>query len=406
MKWASTWVERVSMRLSSWSAVVAWIVILVSGAVLWFRFPLGESIRRSPVPGDFSLFFKAWERARLGENPYLADSVATFHYSPGILTFMGVLPGSSPEAGWFAFGTISIVALMLALLVGARYRSWTQVVALILGLAFAWKGILATMDYGQLELVILCLAVLSTLLLRRVPSVSGFLAGTLPWIKLPWLLLAFPLVVVLLSRRGTKLSGFFSGYFAACFAWGAAIPALVFGSDRAMELSQAWFHMLRDQPLAFYLDATNQSLWTSAVRWVETLGYENLFLGLGAVGVLAGWILGRMTQKTTQRSSQPQFSPLAAIGPWLILVQLVNPLSWWWGSVHAVAIPFSALAGAGESGEVKRGPLRVSLWILALALWMLQIGVVGRQLGFDPAKDYFSHGAGTIWWLALLLLSI
>ncbi len=393
------------MRLSSWSAVAAWAIILITGTLLWFRFPVSEVIRHGQLPGDFSLYLEAWRVVRDGGNPYLAEGGA-FHHSPGFLAAMGLLPESSPEAAWFAFGTTGIGVLVVALLAGARYRSWTQVLALVLGLGFAWRGILATMDHGQLELIALGFAVLSALFLRRASAVSGFLAGALPWIKLPWLILAFPLVVVLLSRREAKLSGFFSGYFAACFAFGAAIPAVVFGSDRALELSQAWVQLLRERPVAAYFDHANQSLWTSAVRWVGELGYENLFLGLGGVGVVAGLLLGRMTQKTIDRADTPQFSPLAAIGPWLILVQLINPLSWWWGSVHAVGIPFAALAGGDGRREVRPGPLRSALWALAIGLWLLQVGAIGRLAGLGTLNDYFAYGAGTLWWLALLLLSI
>jgi hypothetical protein len=388
-----------------WSILAGWALILACCIALWLRYPVDQAIHHGPVPGDFSVYVQAWQRISAGATPYVSSDPSPYKYAPGVLALMGLLPKTSPGAAWFVFGTLSILALGLSLLLGALYRSWWQVLALALGLALAWKGILETLDYGQMELIILGMAVLSTVLLRRASFLSGVLAGTLPWIKMPWGLLGLPLVVILLARKQGKLAPFFSGYFAACFAWGAAVPAVLFGSERAMHLSQQWVALLRGQPESLYFSNINQSLWVSVIRWLGPDPSLTWILGaLGIACVALGLILGRMIQKTRMRSAQPQFSALAAIGPWLLFVQLLNPLSWRWGSVLAIGIPFAAINSQGA--EIRRGPLRVAVWGAVIALWLLQLNPVVQAMGWHHWTELHSWGEVTLYWLGLLLLSI
>jgi len=402
-----------SSRFAGFQVVIAYLIIAAAAVTLWIRYPVNQSFGEGQVPGDFAVYHQAWQRVSAGQNPYVTTDPSPYKYSPGILTIMGGLEkavgSTSIDRAWFVFGSFSILLLAVGLLSGDRFRSNASLVALLLGLILSWKGILETLDYGQLELIIFGVAMLATVSLRRASPISGLLAGTLPWIKLPWVLLAFPLIVILLMRKGTKLSRFFSGYFASCFIWGAALPAMVYGSERAKELSQAWIALLKAQPESLYYSDINQSIWITANRWISqwpALGLgdspEALLIGVGIAALILGLVVGRMTQKTAERGQSVQFSALAAIAPWLLLTQLLNPLSWRWGSVFALAAPFATL---GTKGEVRRGPLRVVVMAFILTLWLLQQNPVVRALGYNHWTELHSAGVITLYWIGLLVLS-
>src|SRR5690606_1528682 len=126
------------------------------------------------------------------------------------------------------------------------------------------------------EMFIFPILIISTAIYTRQTLLSGALIGMLPWIKLP---LLFMLVAFFFasSRRDRKdgkpplrrLKLFFSGFLLSSVFWGAGLPSLAFGPDRALKLSQAWYAVLRDQPQSLFLNDVNQSLWASVGRWVD-----------------------------------------------------------------------------------------------------------------------------------------
>jgi hypothetical protein len=393
--------------LGTWTIWVSWTVILLCAVALWFRYPGSQIGQAGGVPSDFSVYYRAWERVAVGENPYMASDPSPYKYSPGVLAMMYLLPHSSAQSAWVFFGSLSIGIFALSMLIGARYRNRNQLLALLIGLGLGWKGILETLDYGQLELLIFGIAVISTALLRRASTFSGLLAGTLPWIKLPWILLLLPMLITVVTRKTAgKLPRFFSGYFAACFLWGAALPALTFGPERALGLSQGWVGILKTQPRSLYFSDINQSLWISIQRWVGSeLSAQNGYLTLGCGAILVGCILARLARRTAERGQSSQFAALASISPWLIMTQLLNPLSWRWGSVFLIGIPFAALEAEGRETS-RRRPWRIFLWSVVLLLILLQQNPIVKALGYSHWADLHGLGLITVLWIALLLLAI
>ncbi len=377
------------------------LLVVFVGALLYVRYPGNPaSFQQGGAPLDFGVYHRAWSRVEARENPYVVADPSPYKYSPGALALVQYLP-RDPAAAWKVYSSLCILALMAALLIGARTPTWKSVLWLALGLGAAWKGIIETFDYGQLEVLLLALAVASAALRRRQPLISGLLGGTLPWLKLPWVLLFLPLCLVNVQslsgsgRKEKRVRLVISGYLLAWFFWGAAFPALVFGTERAQFLTRGWFHVLAAQPKALFLSDLNQSAWISALRWSGV----HPMMGFGVMACLLGLFLGVFSARLLK--VVPGREVFSWLTPWLILVQLLNPLSWRWGSVFLVGAFFSM---ALES----RLP-RWSRWLSAAfaAFWfLLQLNPVVQALGLQHWSVLHAYGVVTAYWFSMLLLCL
>jgi hypothetical protein len=210
-----------------------------------------------------------------------------------------------------------------------------------------------------------------------------------------------------------------AGYFGSSFLWAAAIPALVFGPERAMLLSQDWMTLVKASPESLYLSEDNQSAWATAARWfggdltAASHSVEVQFLALAAVGILGSLMLGRLTRRTAQRGRSPQFAALATIGPWMLLIQLLNPLSWRWGSVFVLGIPM--VSQSGQAGDPEAGSFRfpwgfrrstILPWCIIVVLWLLQQNWVVQAFGYSNWTELQSWGIVTFYWLSFILLAL
>lgn len=404
---APTPFERFKERvLQPWLAAL--FFSLAFGIILYLRYPGKFDSYTSNVPQDFGVYVKAWQRFIQGESPYVANEYLAFKYSPGMLALIGILP-KAPADAWFAFSTLCVAALTLSLMIGARYRTWRDVVALMIGVLLSWKGILECFDYGQVEVFIFPVLILATSIYTRYTLLSGALIGMLPWIKAPLLFMLVPFVVASSRREREdgkpplrRLKLFVSGFLFSSVFWGAGLPSLTFGPDRALRMSQDWFHLLKTQPGSLFANDVNQSLWASVGRWVDASSSDpaSTMTALGIAGVLAGLLMGLLVlRRPYAPTAQDSF---VWISPWLIMGQLVNPLSWRWGSVYLIGAAFAAFR-PGRRFLWFRG----LLWIGVLALFLLQQNpFLKTVLGVHHWTELHESGVITLYWVSLLLLSI
>lgn len=367
--------------------------------ILYFRFPGKFESYQTHIPPDFGSYLRAWNSLLQGENPY----ATSFKYSPGFLALIGILP-KNPQDAWFAFSTISIAGLCLALMIGARYRKWKDVFYLFLGIALAWKGALETLTYGQVELLVLMLVIVATATFTRFTIVAGAIMGMLPWLKLPLLFLLIPFVMAA-SRWQPDAEGkpplrrlklFVSGFLLSSVFWGAAVPSLAFGPEKALKLSQAWYATLVQQPASVFVSELNQSLWITIDRLLD---FDRL-TAFGVSGILGGLLLGLLVLRRPHTpTAQDAF---VWVTPWLIMTQLVNPLSWRWGSVYLVGACFSAFR-PGRRFLWFRG----FIWLGVIFFFLLQQNFFVREvLGLSHWTELHDVGVVTGYWVLLLLLSI
>jgi hypothetical protein len=167
-------------------------------------------------------------------------------------------------------------------------------------------------------------------------------------------------------------------------------------------MSQEWFQLLKTQPSTLFANDVNQSLWASVGRWVNVFALDSasMMSALGIAGVLAGLLMGLLVlRRPYAPTAQDSF---VWITPWLIMGQLVNPLSWRWGSVYLIGAAFAAFR-----------PGRRFLWFRGL-LWLAVIGFFLLQqnpflktvLGLHHWTELHEAGVITLYWVTLLLLSI
>lgn len=409
----STDSNRPFVRFSEWVVkrltpqTCAKVICLLFAILLYARYPGKIDFDRSTIPQDFGVYVKAWQRHKLGESPYIAKDFLAFKYSPGALALIGLLP-QAPIAAWFVFSSFCIGLLTVSLAIGAEYRVWRNVMALVLGIGLAWKGLIECFDYGQVEVFILPIVVIATFLYARFTFTSGVLIGMLPWIKIPLLFMFIPFALGARQRKtedgalpDRRSKTFIGGFLLSGVFWGAFLPMIVFGARRALSLSRDWLELLRTQPASLFSSDMNQSLWASVGRWtgVQPSNPSSMTLMFVIVGILGGLLTVLLVLRRPY-SPAPRTS-LAWISPWLILNQLINPLSWRWGSVYLVGIGFSAL------NPRRSHWLRVILWIGVLALFLLQQNpFVKGMLRLSSWTDLHDTGLITLYWVALLLSSL
>jgi hypothetical protein len=388
--------------------LAALIFSLAVGTILYLRYPGKFDSYTSIIPQDFGVYVKAWQRHVQGVSPYVPNEYLSFKYSPGMLALIGVLP-KAPTDAWFAFSTLCVALLTLSLMIGARYRTWRDVVALMLGVILAWKGILECFDYGQVEVFIFPVLIIATSIYTRYTLLSGALIGMLPWIKAPLLFMIVPFIVASSRREREdgkpplrRLKLFVSGFLFSSVFWGAGLPSLAFGPDKAMRMSQDWFNLLKTQPASLFANDINQSLWASVSRWVNVHpgAPASALTALGIAGVLAGLLMGLLIlRRPYAPTAQDSF---VWITPWLIMGQLVNPLSWRWGSVYLIGAAFAAFR-PGRRFLWMRG----LLWLAVIGLFLLQQNPFDRTvLGIGHWTELHEAGVITLYWVVLLLLSI
>ncbi|OFZ84032.1 MAG: hypothetical protein A3K03_10330 [Bdellovibrionales bacterium RIFOXYD1_FULL_44_7] len=350
------------------------------------------------MPADFAVYFRAAiERVPSGANPYDSFDLSPFKYSPGVLAILTFMPRSY-VGSWFAFSSVSILCLTAALLLGSTYKTRKEVIALLIGIAISWKGFIETLDYGQIEFVILLFSVLAAWFASSRPFWSGFFAGFLPWIKLPWGFLALPFFIISYLRGGKRSSlAFLAGHFSAALFWGIIIPGLVFGLTKTYQFYLSWIDLLKVQPKELYLTDMNQSIWIAVSRWTGLSQLPSALLVLVIVVPLVILLIRRLISDS-QSPLKPAFFWLS---PWLLLNQMINPLAWRWGSVFVVGTAIAAL----EPKLLKGTSRRILIAVIFLFI-LAQMNPIVKLLGFDHWSYFHNHGLVTAYWLFLILLAL
>ncbi|MGK5088352.1 glycosyltransferase 87 family protein [Bdellovibrionota bacterium FG-2] len=383
---------------------LAGLLIIVVSGVLFVRYPLKSvSPENAGAPGDFTVYLRASDRLAHGSSPYVSTDTSPYKYSPALAGIASLIPH---ERAWFLFSALSIFGLGAALFWGLPFQSLKTLGLLVIGWCLGWKGILETLDYGQIDFVLLIFGVLAARWLMEKPFWAGFIVGCLPAIKLPWILMGMPFQIESLVEAGESVrkrrSIFLLGLIAAVLSWVIVLPILFWGPSQAWELTQAWVMLLiQGQPSALFLSDINQTIGLLAWR---LSGHElsvsvSALLG-GAIALFLGfWVLHM--RKLFPVS--PRKLPLVWLAPWLLLIQLVNPLAWRWGSLFIVAIPLAVAQGQPTKEWLKHW---APLWISVIILWILQLNPVARNLGFEAWTDFHGWGLITVYWIALVLLSV
>jgi len=365
------------------------------------------------VPTEFKAFLHQVDQARSGADPYLGPwERQLYPYSPAVLALGTLWSGDGGEVSaqaarvlnaWGLTSAFCIGALALALGLGSSYSRRRSLLCLFAGMALAWGGIRESFLSGHIEFWILSASVLAAALLRPRPGFAGFVLGLLPGLKAGWAILFLPFLIVamtaqwdLYGKRSRRARYYITGYLVGIVTWGAALPSIVFGNERARDLFESWFRQLSLAPANVFYSLDNQSAWASGARWFEHLPG----IGLGFAAVLLGLLLGVLVLRPLPALSEPW----RWLSPWLLFVQLFHPISWKWGSLFLIGAPFAIWDRAGNepswvaSPWIRRGVLGlaalllVSQWSDILSLLQLPVQVL--------------EASSTLIWFLLVILAL
>lgn len=307
------------MRLK-WVKILAGFALFGVGLSLFYRHWEG---RQTP-PQDFLVFHRAGLEAAQGGEIYRPTDPLPFKNAPGALEIFRLLP-DEPVTAWLVFKALSIAVAFSALFPLFGFERRRDLALLGLGLLLSWRGIIETLDFGQLELFGMGGILWAAFAQARGRAFSvGVALAFLPLFKPAWALLWLYFWLRAGPRRARLTLGLGGG---SIVGWGL-LPLLMEGPERAIALTRAWVAQLGAQPAALFsgADVFNQNLFIACARWFGS----GLGFGIALVVALSGVAL---LYARRARPWQEQ------IGPWLIFMQLLNPLAWRWGSVFLLALP-------------------------------------------------------------------
>ena len=278
------------------------LILLPLVLYLFFRFQHG-------TPGDFEVYRVALSRLDAGLAVYQISDLNPYKYSPAFLwIFKWAFGWSRDPWPWFlGFSLSAWCGSLWMFLKSLRIEGWLGSVALVIALLLGFRGILETLGYGQVDLLLHSVVLIAYS--RWLGGVSekgkglesiligvGF-AGVLV-VKPPFLLLMVPFF---LARNWTVAGSMVLSLFAFL-----GIPFVMKGAGGGMALYSEWFALLQQQHTPEYLTGNMvQNLSATICRWFGILdqvhriqhGIEILtlcFFGVlwfRRVRMTPGWIL-------------------------------------------------------------------------------------------------------------------
>ncbi len=374
-------------------------LVLVFGFVLFFRY--SENFRLgAEVPADFKVYHTAVNRVKKGMNPYLPSEKSPYKYSLAALVPLQVLP---EEAGWAwaIFKLFCLVAWGAAIGMGANFSRWREVSCLLVGLALSWKGLIETLEYGQIEFLVLFISTLAIWLWEKKICFAGLILGSLVWFKLPWGFLIFPFFIQSFKLQPLDRWRLIFGFLVGLIGLGILVPIFLFGIKNTFFWTQSWVDLLIHQPEELYRSDLNQSLWNSSARWIAMWGRVGFWMAGGCI-FLSLYAFFKLTLKSVSQHSFQ--SPLREMIPWLILMQLMNPLGWRWGSLLLIGAPFAQVSLEKKS-RLQNG-MRVFLYLGVVILFILQFPWGSSILGLAHRFDFSLYGGVSVYWILILILCL
>lgn len=388
--------EGAQTRVGKYAVAIALGIVVTAASILLLNIPVKARLGTVDVPDAFRTVLAAKERLVARQSPYHPALEPAYTHSPGVLVPVQWFPQDAATA-WFWISLSMVIAWAVVLSISSGRWTIRTVFLLLFGLGLAWPATFESLQRGQLELLLFVIAAFGAYFVNKVPILSGLLIGTLPWFRLQWAILFLPFILVVTQKKRWRLAQFFLGYFMAMLTWGAGIFNVTFGSDRGMELTREWFSILKEQRLSLFLDSNNQSLWISLTRW---LGDASLSV-YGLTAMIVGLLLGRMVARSTE--VRPYGGELAWISPWLMIGQLMNPLSWKWANVFVIGMPLAFAQGKWIDNIWVRRLLVVCVITLML---LVQYAPFTQKVGIDVQADLLGYGVLTLQWLLLLILCL
>ncbi|MFL5262530.1 MAG: glycosyltransferase family 87 protein [Anaeromyxobacteraceae bacterium] len=283
--------------------------------------------RATVRPGvDFGVFHAAGARFRAGLDLYLPPAQFPYRYAPAVAALFApfaTLPFPLARAVWAAVNAAIVLGVAIAL---DRRLGSRAPLAVPLSWALLAQPLAQELSYGQVDLLVLALALTAFELDRRGHEVTGgALVAAAAALKVAPAVLAVDWAV---RRRWRPFAG-----AAVAGAVLAAVTAARYGVPGALEQHAHWY-ATQSSDVQYMVDALrNQSLWAMS----RTLGLGN------AGGALAS--LGLIALAASARGRRRQLVLLAAI-------PLVSGYGWPQLFILAVPLLAETIAAGGATAWI------------------------------------------------------
>jgi alpha-1,2-mannosyltransferase len=334
-------------------------------------------LQHAPAGGDTAVYQAGAASLLHGLPLYDSDTLPfepayaqlPFTYPPFAALLFTPLVVVPPQVAWGIMNAVSALSLIAVVYVVLRklprLPSWLSPAwgAVLLGVVLlAIEPVRVTLDYGQINLLLLALVVLDVLVLRRF---SGVLVGIAAAVKLVPLIFVVHFLIVGRPRDALRAAGTFAGLQALMFViaphdayrfW----THTVFDSSRIGPTNWSWNQSLSGMVRRF----SEQAAWSQPVAYLV-----GLLLAIGA------FVLVR------EFADRPVYAMLVTG----FLALLVSPVSWVHHWVWAVPLIAMLLAEAGCGNKIAR-------WMLPVTVLVFSVPVL-RWVPHGELREYSWNGA-------------
>lgn len=367
------------------------------------------------IPRDYGIFHTASARLISNITFYQPDDWSPFKYSPSfLLIFRHTFHRLPMFHGWLAWCLLSVFLFAITTRMLWRWalphphlsslQKWPFAILVMLAGTFGWHGYIEQFSYGQGDMIIFGLFLVSAFVSEKKPLISMLLFGLMLIMKPQSGIL---LMYFVLRGQWKVLAGIGLIALAMLFA-----PALGWGLKHQIELFTQWNHCLAAQDASFLTGNANQNLAASIARatghidWMPRLGY--LFIAIAGVLTLGlWWRLPQLRREpsTKLKTFRNDLFLRSRILCFVIASYLIlTPLSWRW--ITFMWIPIGVVLGAdawvGLSSATRTRILRSIIFLFALNGMLLQT-FVAHALGIEEVDKLSAAGLYSLGNVLLLL---
>ncbi len=381
--------------------VLAFGILSLVAVSLFFR-DYSPHFSVENLPHDYHVLWKVKTRVAQGVDPYFASwNESKYNYSPGLIPFLQILP-NNPQVAFYLVRGLAILLWVLGIFFGVVWRSKRDLLCLCGGLILAWQGAGVTLAMGQAELLGLGLMLLAFRLFDTKPMATAWILAFLPIVKLPWLFLWIPFGYRLWVTQPRWALSFRIHLILASFLGWLAIPLLTAGTELTLQWYLSWLEVLKHQNPELFTLPANQSIWSRLAPLKSIVPGGTLLIPLACLGILGFLALQGLRQIKSARHFSSK--ALALTTPWVLLMQLANPLAWYWAGAYLPGAFFSIFEN--DLGKRSKKIFAAMLVVLALTFLFQQKWVNGWVLGIPDRSAAHAYGVMTVHWLSILGLSL
>jgi len=322
-------------------------------AALALAFAVHTAVRRPG--GDYIAYQQAGTRLLAGEQIYRLADEYQFKYSPPVALVFAALallpqPGGKAVLVFFTVLALAFVARWARASTGAGPSSHAALLLLA-------PHMLQLMSNGQVDGLLMGLAVMSEQQAQRRPIRSGMLLAAAALVKPPYLVLTVP---ALWHRQGLRFLGLALG-----FALGVGLTWVTFGS---LAPFLNWRALMATTTSELFFSPSNEGLVALACTYA---GRPGSFAFTAFVGVLGFFMVALVIAAVARNSRDPEGRFLAAAGA-LYLCAFLSPLGWWSNLIGLIPFVYYLVA------RLRPGPRPVRV-------------IAGAALATGAVAAFFNH---------------